>query len=505
MATLYRQYRPGSFKEIIGQEHITETLKAAIKKSRLTHAYLFHGPRGTGKTTTARLLAKRVNCLNAKEVEACGRCKSCRAVIAGSNIDLIEIDAASNRGIDDIRALRERIASAPSLGKYKVYIIDEVHMLTPEASAALLKTLEEPVAHAMFVLATTELHKVLPTILSRCQIFRFRRATGEELAKRLKYLLKKEKRVAEEAVIEFIIERSDGCFRDAESLLGQLLTLQPGKLKRDALIDSLGLPPIKLIEQFVGSLRESESAGAVAAVDEAIRGGYDPEQFVRETIIYARDTAMRELAEGKNEAEGWSELVRALLQALQDLAYVPQPTIALHLAVLTVCTKKGESGKGASLPVKKSEDVKPTSASSSSLKLAAKDSTPSVKKQVREMKSTLPGNSADLTVVQNVWPKLIEQVKKKNPVASTFLRAVEPIGANEGQVTIRTRYPLHKNFFATEKNMALVTSVLADLISRQVTLNFVLDEAGSSTGPSSAQMRQAKDDKFFAMVKEVFE
>lgn len=515
MATLYRQYRPSSFGEVVGQEHVIETLKAAIKKNRLTHAYVFHGPRGTGKTTTARLLAKRANCESSKDVEACGKCKSCTAFAAGNNIDVIEIDAASNRGIDDIRALRERMSSAPSISKYKVYIIDEVHMLTPEASTALLKTLEEPVKHVLFILATTELHKVLPTILSRCQVFRFRRASREELITRLRYLLEQEKRQSSDDVLDYIVERSDGCFRDAESLLGQLLTLQQKELKKDALTNLLGLPPTGLIKKFIEAMLKGESAGAIEAIDDTLSGGHDPEQFIRESIVYARDRALKDVKASSSDAGKWSPIIRSLLQALQDLAYVPQPIIALHLAVLTVCTVKGKATPIKNIPEPNSntQGVKEPNPAKKVVVPDKKEEVNAVKEEVVAVKGEVVSerqeaitniSSPELETVKRIWPKLIESVKDKNPVASTFLRAIEPINVSKGLVTMRTRYSLHRNFFTTPKNKKIIIEALTKLLSKTITAQFVLDEEGSPSGPSLATMRQSKEDKFLSEVKEVF-
>ena len=340
VATLYRQYRPQTFAELVGQDHVREVLKQAVLKDKLTHAYLFHGPRGTGKTTTARLLAKRVNCLAPKQAESCGTCDSCVALSSGRHIDIIEIDAASNRGIDDMRALREATAFRPVLGGYKVYIIDEVHMLTGEAAAALLKTLEEPVEHVLFILATTELHKVLPTIASRCQVYRFRRARREELQERLGSILKKEKRQIDSEALDFIIDRAEGCYRDAESLLGQMLTLQDKQVTCSELASFLGLPPRDLLERFLRALVSGYAAPAVAVADESFSAGVDPEQFLKESIRSARDESVRAVqnkpltwANGEeNVMEHLPQIIRVLLQALQDLAYVPQPMNAVHLA-----------------------------------------------------------------------------------------------------------------------------------------------------------------------------
>ena len=491
MTTLYRQYRPAIFSEVTGQKHVTDTLQAAILKNRITHAYLFYGPRGTGKTTTARILAKRLNCEKATGAEPCGACESCQAMAAGRNIDVIEIDAASNRGIDDIRALRDRIASAPSMGKYKVYIIDEVHMLTPEAAAALLKTLEEPVKHAIFILATTELHKVLPTILSRCQVYRFKRASREEMLGRLRFLLAKEKRQAEDGVMDFIVERSDGCYRDAESLLGQLLTLQDNELKKEALMELLGLPPDAVLEDFLSAMLRGESAAALTAVDSACNGGHDPEQFLQESIRRARDKAIAAIEKNTSEAGRWTAIIRALLQARQDLDYVPQPQIALHLAILTICTTQGPVQ--GTLPAAKKEA--PLQEPRAESKPAPITSPAPV-----ENKTNGPG----VEKIAQIWPQLIEAVKSKNPVAATFLRAIEPIAGSEGRVDLRARYSLHRNFFSTARNKAMVEEALEALLGVKTEAVFILDEASPSSGQSNNGKGISREEQFYETVKEVF-
>jgi DNA polymerase-3 subunit gamma/tau len=492
--TLYRQYRPVVFSEITGQKHITDTLQAAINKDRVTHAYLFYGPRGTGKTTTARVFAKRINCQQATSAEPCGECDSCEAMNKGRNIDVIEIDAASNRGIDDIRALKDRIATSPSLSRYKVYIIDEVHMLTAEAAAALLKTLEEPVKHVVFILATTELHKVLPTILSRCQVYRFKRASREEMKERLGYLLSQEKRSAEDEVLNFIIDRSDGCYRDAESLLGQLLTLQDKEIKKDALMELLGLPPESVLENFLDAMQRGESAGALTSLDAAFDGGHDPEQFIQESIRRARDKALAAVATKGAETAKWIAIIRALLQARQDLDYVPQPQIALQLAILTICTSKGEN---AAPPMPTQKDNKP-----------------------KEKKEDVPRNNIDsespppeqaekksnpgLDKVLQIWPQLVEVIKTKNPVAATFLRAIEPTIITDGRVELRAKYSLHRNFFTSPQNKLAVEKALSELLKEKIEVNFILDESNSSHGIGAGGKNETREEKFYETVKEVF-
>lgn len=454
MATLYRKYRPKTFEEIVGQGHITSTLQAALEKERVAHAYLFHGARGTGKTTTARVLA---------------------SALGVAPLDIIEIDAASNRGIDDIRNLRDGVALSPTSGKYKVYIIDEVHMLTKEAFAALLKTLEEPVRHAIFILATTELHKVPATIMSRCQVFRFRRATAEEMRQRLTTILKNEQRTVTNDAMEFLIARSDGCYRDAESLLGQVLTWKEGEITAEGLAEFLGLPPQELLQKFLQAVLEKDAATALAAIEDVYAAGVDVEQFIQEAVRMARDAAVK-LIKGEKVAEFVTpenaltrlpEIIRALLQAVQDLAYVPEPRLALQLAVLSVCQ--------------------------------GKTPTPRIRGVLPRKVAMQPRGSAPSTAVQlsKVWPQLIVSVKARNPVASTFLRAIEPTGITGEVVTVRVQYALHRNFFEKPDNRVLVEEELGKLLGQTVTIRFQLEENSPGT-------RQQEED-LYQTVKEVFQ
>ena len=218
---LYRKWQPHTFRDLVGQDHISRTLSQAITSGRIGHAYLFSGPRGTGKTSTAKILAMALNCKEGPTPDPCGKCESCQRIMDGSAMDVFEIDAASNRGIDEIRGLRETVKFAPAEGRYKVYIIDEVHMLTAEAFNALLKTLEEPPAHVVFILATTEAHKVPPTIQSRCQRFDFRRITVGEIQGRLRYICDQMKTEADDKALELIALQADGGLRDALSILDQ--------------------------------------------------------------------------------------------------------------------------------------------------------------------------------------------------------------------------------------------------------------------------------------------
>ena len=296
---LYRKYRPQTFAEIIGQEHIIQTLSNAIASGMVSHAYLFSGPRGSGKTSIARILAKAVNCRNRKEgeFEPCDKCPSCLEIKEGRSLDLIEIDAASHRGIDEIRELRDGIKFAPTKEKYKVFILDEAHQLSKDAVNALLKTLEEPPPHAIFVLATTEIHKMIPTIISRCQRFDFRKLTLPEITKRLEIISKKEKVKIDRPALELIALNSGGSIRDSESLLDQALTFagtlgREGIIKAEDIKDLLGLTDINLISQFVDFISERSKEKSINFLEETLEKGYDPQEFAKALIRYLRQAML---------------------------------------------------------------------------------------------------------------------------------------------------------------------------------------------------------------------
>ncbi|MFA4948798.1 MAG: DNA polymerase III subunit gamma/tau [Candidatus Krumholzibacteriia bacterium] len=276
---LARKWRPQTFSEVVGQEHITETLKKAVEKDRVAHAYLFAGPRGCGKTTTARLLAKIINCEKPAGAEPCNKCSSCEAITTGRHLDVMEIDGASNRGIDEIRDLREKISYAPSQGRSKIYIIDEVHMLTPQAFNALLKTLEEPPVHVYLIFATTEPHKVPATILSRCQRFNFKRLELKEISSQLEKICTLEKVKFEGEALTLIARRAEGSMRDGQSLLDQCLAASEGAVDLALVRRVLGLVDSQLVIDLLRAIGERNRKGTLAIVDRAVDSGLDLEEL----------------------------------------------------------------------------------------------------------------------------------------------------------------------------------------------------------------------------------
>ena len=353
---LYRKWRPGTFGDLVGQEHISRTLSNAITTGRIGHAYLFSGPRGTGKTSTAKILAKALNCEHGPTPEPCGKCRACQKINDGSSMDVFEIDAASNRGIDEIRDLRETVKFAPVDGRYKVYIIDEVHMLTTEAFNALLKTLEEPPAHVVFILATTEAHKVPPTIQSRCQRYDFKRITVEEIRGRLETVVTEMGLQAEAEALDMIAIQADGGLRDALSLLDQCSALAEGELTAARVRQVLGLIGHDWIYKLTEAIYARKAQVALGVLAELLRDGKDLKQVLTELSLHLRSLMIYQATGTLEQMDLYAEpdavlqeqgkffdteelmaMIKRLHEALAEIKWSPQPRITVEVALMALC------------------------------------------------------------------------------------------------------------------------------------------------------------------------
>ncbi len=336
---LYRKWRPSTFDEVKGQDHIVTTLKNQIKYDRIGHAYLFCGTRGTGKTTVAKILAKAVNCENPKDGMPCEECEMCKAIRAGTSMNVIEIDAASNNGVDNIREIREEVAYSPTKGRFKVYIIDEVHMLSIGAFNALLKTLEEPPSYVIFILATTEANKIPITILSRCQRYDFRRISIDTISDRLLSLMKEENIEVEEAAIRYIAKAADGSMRDALSLLDQCIAFYLGKkLTYDNVLEVLGAVDTTVFSDMLRRIVASDTVGAIKLLENIVMQGRDLSQFVTDFTWYLRNLLLVKTSADAMETVGMStENYKALVEEAKSLE---EPVIMRYIRIMSELSNK---------------------------------------------------------------------------------------------------------------------------------------------------------------------
>lgn len=325
---LYRKFRPDIFDEVKGQTAIVTTLRNQVKTSRMSHAYLFCGTRGTGKTTIAKIVAKAVNCEAPENGNPCGKCAMCRSIAAGTSMNVIEIDAASNNGVDNIREIVEEVRYSPTEGKYKVYIIDEVHMLSPGAFNALLKTLEEPPAYVIFILATTEVHKLPITILSRCQRYDFTRITVDEITERLTDLTGREGLTAEEKALRYIARVADGAMRDALSLLDRCIAFYPGEmLTYEHVLEILGTVDMEVFGRLIRAVRTADVAGAMHILEETVMRGRDLGQFVSDFTWYMRNLL---LAQSVEKPEDFLDISAEQMPAFLEEAGKSEPEVLVR-------------------------------------------------------------------------------------------------------------------------------------------------------------------------------
>lgn len=496
---LYRKWRPQTFDEVSGQEHVLQTLRNAIASGRIAHAYLFSGPRGTGKTTMARLLAKAVNCTNPDlSQRPDNTCAICTAIADGRMLDLVELDAASNRGIDEIRDLRDKINFAPGQSRYKVYIIDEVHMLTEPAFNALLKTLEEPPAHAIFVLATTDPQKVPATIVSRCQPFGFRRLTLGEISSRLQHLVDEEGLTAEAGALTLIARQATGSMRDAVSLLDQLaaggadITLERAQA-------ALGAGSLCWVGDVIDALGHSDAAGGLDAINHAIDSGADARQFARQIVEQLRAVMLIKLGEGRlidlsNEQRSQFEaqaarleldrLTRAIKlfnQAASDLRGGWQPQLPLELALIEALQQPAAAVVATTAPV-----ARPTSQPAAKPQQpVAEQPAPNVSVAVQPTAQTpaMPVEPApvisgafSLEEVQTRWPEVMREIKARHVPTEALLKSCHLLGVEGETLILSWTTDTLKNKFESGKGQRLVEDVLSELLDQKVLVRSLVDD-----------------------------
>ena len=485
----YRKWRPQTLADLVGQEHVTKTLSHAVKEQRITHAYLFCGPRGTGKTSSGRILAKAVNCLDNDNGEPCNHCEMCRSISQGRALDVIEIDAASNRGIDEIRELKERVNFVPSVGKYKVYIIDEVHMLTEQASNALLKTLEEPPSYVIFILATTEPHKLLSTILSRCQRFDFRRLTQDAIVSKLQHICEHENITAELSALRLISRGASGSLRDAENLLQQHVAQYGSDIQVHQVEDSLGITTDSRVKELAKHIIAKNIAAGLATINSVACDGLDLKQFNQALVEYLRgvlltksgaqqglDFAPEDMVEIEDLAKQAD--VGQILKAIKlfgqvDFRFNEYTPLPLELAMVE-CTLAGDEDKPAVMLQERKEN---TSVSAEPIKPAKRaepvkydrptDEVEQSKGEVAVQKPQVEG-TASIEHIRYHWRKFVDTLKGGSGGSlDAFLRgACEPVAVENDTLVLSFNYPFHMEKIENPKSRQIVEEKLSEMFGK---------------------------------------
>jgi DNA polymerase-3 subunit gamma/tau len=494
---LYRKWRSRTFEDLVAQEHVTHTLANALRGGRIAHAYLFTGPRGTGKTSTARLLAKAVNCAGPEDgPRPCNQCPTCLAIDENRLLDLIEIDAASNRGIDEIRDLREKVNFRPSDARFKVYVIDEVHMLTNEAFNALLKTLEEPPSHVIFVLATTEPHKIPATVLSRCQRFDFRRIPLDAIVGRLRYIAGQEDIQVEDEALESIARQATGSLRDAVSLLDQLVSYGGTTVLVEHVRQILGLVPHQMVSKLAGSLVEEDIAGGLATIAEAIENGADPYQLSRELVEYLRglllvkmsgSTTLVNLAADEREVMNMqaerldvSRLVtwiKAFNEASLEMRLGTHLQLPLELALVSVLIDEEPTpGAAPGAEVSKPKSLRESKAEGES-----------ETEVVPDVSGSVVGQPVTLEVVKANWGAVLAEILSEGQTGShrmvhALLESSQPVMVKDDEIAIGFGHDALATKMADPSRVSIAQESLEKVLGMRFRVKCVVVSKEDSTG-----------------------
>ncbi len=492
------KWRPQDFESIVGQNHIVSTLKNAIQKNRLAHAYLFTGPRGVGKTSTARILAKALNCKNGPTLKPCQECPSCLEINQGRAFDVIEIDGASNRGIDEIRALRENVKFSPTRGKYKIYIIDEVHQITPDGFNALLKTLEEPPEFVKFIFATTHPQKVMSTIVSRCQRMDFRRITVIEIIAQLEKIAREEKIAVDKEVLAAIAKSSDGSLRDAESVLDQMVSFSGGKVSLKDAISVLGMVEQDVLFALTDKIIHKDPQGALELFNEVVDDGKDPGVFLSNFIEHFRNLMVAKVSKADAKLVDLPQEICDRLLKQSQLLTLEDIFIAFNILVSTQeMTKRLDSQR---IPLEISLVRLAYSKAKAELKPEA---APENKEQIipdeiaAQKPTTVQNAPVSLESIKNVWGNIVNSLASVKMSVSTYLSEGQPTKVQGEVLTIAfpKNYSLHKESLDKKENKLIIEKAIFECCNADLRVNFILAE----------QVRQGMDAHSNPFIKSALE
>jgi DNA polymerase-3 subunit gamma/tau len=545
-ASLYRRHRPQSFGEVVGQEHIVRTLSNAVEKGRVHHAYLFVGSRGTGKTSMAKILARSLNCVRGPTLTPCGECEPCQTIAAGTSLDVIEMDAASNRSVDDIRDLRERVGFAPAAGRWKVYILDEAHMLTKEAWNAFLKTLEEPPPNTAFVLATTEPQKVMATIVDRCQRFDFQRPSLEQIAEVVRRVATAEQIQIDDGAVALISRSASGSFRDALGTLDQLVAFGGEAVTTDEVVEMLGAADAELLFDTTDALANADARTALEAVERLSRSGRDPGQFARDLIAHLRQllvaratgevpdsftvtVAQPERLAGQAKAIDDAKLmgaIDALSGAVAGMREGDDPRLTLEVALLKVATPSLDASREAllrrieALESRLNGEVGPTVA-------RAEPAEPEPAEAPEDVEAPEPPPAEDeptdgdepqagvatatieLEQVVELWPAVVDHLRDSgSAMLSTLFDEARPLGIDEERSVLRIGFPASAKFnkkkAESSANVERMTEAIASIAGPRLRPTYELID-GQNDDAALEESAEMSEEELIDLVKDSFD